>query len=307
MLAANFLSERLQVSLHAKGDLIGVLDLGGSSTQIAVPPDVGFGANLGEKLGEGQGAFSRSFLSLGMERMRQRTYESFLNSSTRPALARRTVANPCAFFGYSEEGEPWRGTGDSTQCEHAIKNILDAERSACLARASESLAAGNQVPHCLPNGPAPLPSGAGAADEEHRFLLISGFLYVTDFARWWLARPGSVPESSSSSLRDAGTFARPTVVELREAAQLLCAEAWSDVAAVAYEASTKHSFTPPHKVPHRCFEANYVVSLLSHAYGFDEGARLFRVVADVNGNEIEWTLGAFLHDRAQATSMNSEL
>lgn len=302
MLAANFLSQRLHVSLQVKGDLIGVLDLGGSSTQIAVPPDAAAGANLAEKLGEGQGAYSKSFLSLGMERMRQKTYQGFTDAAAPYARERRTVANPCAFYGYSEEGEPWRGTGDSAECERAIKAILEAERTACAAQAAAEGAALD----CLPGGPAPLPSG-GSGEDVHKFLLISGYLYVTDFARWWLARPGSVPASSSSILDQASTFARPNVAELREAAQLLCAETWADVSAAALDPSSKHSFTGAHKVPHRCFEANYVVSLLSHAYGFDEGARLFRVVADVNGNEIEWTLGAFLHDRAIAAGERSEL
>lgn len=306
MLAANFLSERLHVSLQAKAGLVGVLDLGGSSTQIAVPPAVAVGADLSNSLGEGEGAFSRSFLSLGMERMRQKTYQGFVNASAPSALERRTVANPCAFYGYREEGEPWRGTGDAAQCERAIKAILDAERADCAARAEAALVAGGEALHCLLDGPAPLPAG-GDGDDAHKFLLISGYLYVTDFARWWLGRPGSVPASSSAALSQAGTFARPTLLELREAAQLLCAEAWGDVSTAALDPSSKHKFTGPHKVPHRCFEANYVVSLLSHGYGFDEGARLFRVVADVNGNEIEWTLGAFLHDRAQAVGKRSEL
>jgi len=286
LIAANYLAKNLHASLEAAGAaLVGVLDLGGSSTQVAAPPALGAGEPLAPKLGS-EHTFVRSFLKLGMERMRQRTFQRFVDAAPATLRERRAVPNPCAFYGYSEAAEAWRGTGHAPGCEAAVAAVLAEEKQTCAAAALEA--------ECLGADPVPTPAGPGAGP---RFFLISGYLYVTDFARWWLERPG-VRTASMQVLSEPGAFGTPTVAELRAVASVLCAEPWESLHAAATDPASKHRFTGPHKVPHRCFELNYIAALLSAGYGFGEDERLFRIVEDIDGGEIEWTLGAFLHGLA---------
>jgi len=282
LLAANYLTKRLKTTLHAQtSSLMGVLDLGGSSTQVATPPAVGAGEHLGPKLGSDH-TFVRSFLNLGMERMRQRTFQHFVDVAPAMQRERKAVANPCSFYGYAEGDDSWRGTGEAAACEAAVRAVLVDERRECAAAAAKE----TPPTECLSKDPVPVPPGDTNAA---KFFLISGYLYVTDFASWVLKLPGARPEALKS-----GVPATPTIQELRDAATVVCSEPWERLSAVGLDAERKHGFTPPKKLPHRCFELNYIVALLSLGYGFAEDARLFHIVEDIDGLEIEWTLGAFL-------------
>lgn len=297
LIAANYLAKNIHASLEVAGEtLMGVLDLGGSSTQVAAPPSLQSGEHLASKLGT-EHTFVRSFLKLGMERMRQRTFQSFLDAAPAALRERRAVANPCSFYGFREDGEAWRGTGHAAMCEEAIAALLSEDKKSCVASVGAA-AAGDAAPECLGDSPVPTPHGPASTA---RFFLISGYLYVTDFARWWLEQPG-VRTSSLQVLREPGAFATPSIAELREAAAVVCAEPWDGLSAAALDPARKHRFTGTHKVPHRCFELNYIVALLSVGYGFGPTEKLFRIVEDIDGGEIEWTLGAFLHSLASEGS-----
>merc|ERR1719203_123874 len=207
--------------------------------------------------------------------MRNRTFARFAEQAPAEVGSHREVPNPCAFPGYSEEAEVWKGTGQAVACEAKVRDVLVEERVACLAK--------NPEVECLSLEPVPLPKGPSTSA---KFFLISGYMYVTDFAAWLLRQTGKKPEAE---------FARPTVAELREAAAAVCEQGWEQVQRLGLDTGRKHKFTQPHKLPHRCFELNYIVALLSRGYGFKEEERLFNIVTDIEGEEIEWTLGAFLH------------
>jgi len=284
LVAANYLAKNLHTSLKAAtGSFMGVLDLGGSSTQIAVPPTLASGESLSAKLGE-EHTFVRSFLNLGMEHMRQRTFQRFVDRASVTARSRRAAPNPCSYYGYSEAEEAWRGTGEASACEAAVVAVLEDERRTCASDAAKTAAS-----ECLSASPVAVPAGGKG---EPRFFLISGYMYVTDFAGWLLKQPGVLPEGFQGQERP---FERPTIQELREAAAVLCAEPWASLNALASDPARKHKFTGAKKVPHRCFELNYIVALLSVGYGLPAEERLFHIVDDIDGGEIEWTLGAFLH------------
>lgn len=282
LLAANYLEKTLRATLEVTGrDLMGVLDLGGSSTQVAVPPSLTDGESLALKLGS-EHTFVRSYLNLGMERMRHRTYQRLMETAAADVREQKTVPNPCAFTDYAEDGGEWRGVGRAVECQAVLAEVIREEKAACA-----EAAANGSGGECLDETPAPAPTGAEGA----KFFLISGYLYVTEFARWWLTGAHSAEEK----FKAPGLFESPTVAELREAAAALCAQPWARIASVALDPRTRSRFTPPDKVAHRCFELNYIAALLSVGYGFPDGDRLFRIVEEVAGNEIEWTLGAFLH------------
>lgn len=290
LLAANYLSKNLSPTLEVLGGLHGVLDLGGSSTQVAAPPSVLSGELLASKLGESD-TFVRSFLMLGMERMRKRTYEHLVQAA---AGKGKKAANPCAFVGYSEEGEPWSGSGDAATCEAAVAALLKEEQQKC------SVQSGTAATECLSQEPVHKPHKAEENSSLAKFFLISGYMYVTDFARWWLQHPAS----TAGELKDL-PLREPTVAEIRQAANAVCAAGWDAISAAASHSESKHRFTPDKKIPHRCFELNYIAALLSAGYGFPDEGRHFQIVEDIDGTEIEWTLGAFLHSVVSSESSTS--
>lgn len=296
MVAANYLAGHISMKLEmTSSHLMGVLDLGGSSTQIAIPPQLIRGASLAQNLGPNQ-ADVRSFLSFGMERMRQHTYKHLVSGADAAARAHDAAPNPCAFYGYREPGHGWRGTGDAKACQATIKALMTEQTLTCRRRSE----ARNCIPMELPRL-AVKPVSA----QEPCFFLISAYMFATDFARWWLniskgSQAPDIGDKKSADLRlmdrvaaaSPEMFARPTIAELRTAAALLCAAAWENLTAAVKVAG--HQFTSPHKAPHRCFELNYIVTLLSVGYGFREDVRAFEVAASIGGRELEWTLGAFL-------------
>jgi len=302
-LAANYLAQRIGLDLKVRNqNLMGVLDLGGSSTQIAVPPKVREGSPIAASLGEAH-MYVRSFLSLGMERMRQLTFQTLFQEAHWALRGGARVPNPCAFDGYIESGELWRGTGDAAQCQKVVATVLRREATLCRGSEPRSLRRSS----CLPMGLV-RPAMDAASAAVPRFFLISGFVFVADFTRWWLEHPGVLPKPSEdlladereilSALGNATAFTSPTIAELKAAVAVLCASPWSNVSNSAANPSTRHRYSPISKVPHRCFELNYIITLLSHGYGFPEGSRPFQFVDAIAGREVEWTLGAFLISRS---------
>lgn len=296
MVAANYLAGHLGTTVEmTSSHLMGVLDLGGSSTQIAVPPQLLQGASLAQNLGQ---AYVRSYLSFGMERMRQATYDEVMRRADPAARDNDAVPNPCAFYGYQEAGHGWRGTGDARGCEALIKGVLTEQTITCRRRGRASYCMPMELPRL-----AAKPASAG----EPRFFLISAYMFVTDFVRWWLEHPNAVHAagqgagtSAELSMVERVTaaspelFARPTIAELRTAATLLCSATWGNLSEAVQLPGKGHQYTPAHKAPHRCFEMNYIVTVLSAGYGFKEDVRAFEVVGSIGGRDVEWTLGAFL-------------
>eukprot|EP00933_Yihiella_yeosuensis_P006614 TRINITY_DN111349_c0_g1_i1.p1 TRINITY_DN111349_c0_g1~~TRINITY_DN111349_c0_g1_i1.p1 ORF type:complete len:454 (-),score=116.27 TRINITY_DN111349_c0_g1_i1:67-1428(-) len=295
LLAANYLAKHMRHTLDAvSGELMGVLDLGGSSTQVAAPPALTAGENLVPRLGETD-TFVKSYLKLGMERMRQRTFQHFIDSADEDSRSKKAVQNPCSFDGYSETGEFWLGKGEANLCEAAISKLLKQDQVTC----SEAGGVGDSVSDCLSSEPVYKPQQATKLSDEAHFFLISGYMYVTDFARWWLVQSGQKVFAHET----------PTIAELREAAKFLCGSQWASLstAAMSKDKAARHRFTPDKKVPHRCFEINYVTALLSTGYGFGDQDRIFKIVEDINGGEIEWTLGAFLFGLSSGGAGQQEL
>lgn len=158
------------------------------------------------------------------------------------------------------------------------------------------------------HGKSPFKQAKGAA--PHRFFMISGYVFVADFARWWLEHPGVLAKPAESmaadekemlsALAQGKTFSNPTLTELRSAAAILCSGPWTDVNATALNSESRHKFTDGKKAAHRCFELNYIITLLSVGYGFPEDDRPFQYVDTIGGRDVEWSLGAFLLSRSKS-------
>ena len=117
------------------------------------------------------------------------------------------------------------------------------------------------------------------------------------------------------------TFPKPTLLEITDAGKSLCATNWN---VVSSEFDGKDPNTPSDRLNGRCFDAALLDALLSIddnsnsvGFGFPKystgvnsdntrnGLRMIEYAEDVNGSEVEWTLGAAIseiHPAAKAQS-----
>lgn len=148
VLASNYIEGSIDVELVPQPgtDMVGALDMGGSSTQLIFHD----GSHMlpGQPVRQ-EDFWSHSWLNFGVERMRERVWELMVQeyladldsdrradghamaevevSVTGEASAAARVPNPCLFPGYESvwnETYLMRGTGDSPRCVKLIKQIL---------------------------------------------------------------------------------------------------------------------------------------------------------------------------------------
>jgi GDA1/CD39 (nucleoside phosphatase) family len=87
---------------------------------------------------------------------------------------------------------------------------------------------------------------------------------------------------------------KPTLLELQHATMTYCKMNLMDDILPLYENSQQpHPYTRKGIVQHRCMEAIYMISLLE-TFGFTSNERHITFAYDVNGSEVEWTLGMAL-------------
>mmetsp|Transcript_27338 Transcript_27338/g.37558 ORF Transcript_27338/g.37558 Transcript_27338/m.37558 type:complete len:166 (+) Transcript_27338:1362-1859(+) len=82
----------------------------------------------------------------------------------------------------------------------------------------------------------------------------------------------------------------PTIQELSEAADQFCSIQWADLQK-KFEGDEKHLYTRTMQLPFRCLEALYMVTLLESGFGFSTDKRQITLALEVQGKEVEWTLG----------------
>jgi hypothetical protein len=287
MLCVNFLNGRLDHHLRLtsraiESSLLGILDLGGSSTQIAVPPTSSLlvGDIVPLSSADPGSASVRSYAAYGMEQMRERL--------DKLAVGKGMSSSPCYFRGYRDPLHSLSGVGDAQKCREMLVEVFSNAQKECPADDHE----------CMPGACF---AAANAGSHGMQFFAVSGYLFVTDFVSHWVLR--NDVDGAFSRLKEAGN--RPTILELEAASGALCLSDWQEIekATAGGPAVGAHRYTDSSKAPHRCLEANYVVTLLRHAYGFPDDQRLVTFEDEVNGNEVEWPLGALLHARYEASLM----
>eukprot|EP00591_Stephanopyxis_turris_P011419 CAMPEP_0195528320 /NCGR_PEP_ID=MMETSP0794_2-20130614/30409_1 /TAXON_ID=515487 /ORGANISM="Stephanopyxis turris, Strain CCMP 815" /LENGTH=117 /DNA_ID=CAMNT_0040659441 /DNA_START=129 /DNA_END=482 /DNA_ORIENTATION=+ len=85
----------------------------------------------------------------------------------------------------------------------------------------------------------------------------------------------------------------PTISELWNALSGLCGREWEDV----YQDGITdkiHAYTRTDVLPHRCVESVYMVTLLKDGFGFHPNSRDITFLYELDGSEVEWTLGMAL-------------
>eukprot|EP00743_Colponemidia_sp_Colp-15_P008888 GILK01009698.1.p1 GENE.GILK01009698.1~~GILK01009698.1.p1 ORF type:complete len:522 (+),score=88.51 GILK01009698.1:84-1649(+) len=264
-LCLNYAMDRLHERRLDK--TVGLLELGGGSTQIAFipqqalkPPSLrqqGWFGRLREEV------FVHSYLGYGVAYMEQRHRKMLIDSTLQNStFANDTVAvpNPCMFGGFVHETSQtvfFEGAGDLSACEAQLTELVqqDAERGlGPLARASER---------------PPL---------TEDYFAIGLFHHIAHFL--------------SAVISDVtGMMQRPTFLELRQAASKLCGTKW-DVVRSSFVGLDPHTSTQ--QLPARCFDVAYALVLLEKGYLFKDGTRVISYAEDVGGKQIRWSLGYVL-------------
>ena len=115
---------------------------------------------------------------------------------------------------------------------------------------------------------------------SQKFLGISAFVYSLDFASWLL-------EMRNENLEFTKQYPQPSVSAIRGACNLICS------LPVDTELFTRHKMTNEVEAQGRCFDICYVAELLE-SFGFSDDDRRVSFVLEIQGKEIEWTLGYYL-------------
>jgi len=242
--------------------LVGALDLGGSSTQIVFQHMEDSGAALDQS-----DFWVQSYLAYGVDTIRYRLW-SHLTRHVAPmdpaVVAGAAVENPCAFPGHEEwfKGHRLVGTGEAGLCGKEIRRMLwDEEHE-----------------KCTPNEPCGL-DGVRHPPLTGQFLAMSVFFFALDCMKQ--LGPFDLPHWPS-----------PSIDEIETAASKFCAQSWGSL----NTSSTNHAFTRDDLLPYRCAEVVYIHTLLKHGYGFPGDSRDVTFVLDIEGMEVEWTLGFALSE-----------
>lgn len=309
LVGANFLTQLQQ----QKAPPSGVLDLGGSSTQIGVPPaDYDDDPNSWRRWARLAASsprdipryfFVRSYLSFGMVMAREKVEKYAASASA-------SSSYPCAFSNYpmSGSGPPAKGVGGD--CRQLIQEILDKEKQNCAidrinrlhSLAQETMGQKQSHTYTDPNaeehyclGGEALPLGQ-KSKKTMQFWALSGYYFVSAFAHWAAANFVEVSEVTRSSFQTH--WPNITLAELEDVADVVCGLDWVKLENAYSQARTKDkdsmSHTFPDQLPYRCFELNYLTTLLSYMYGFDKTSRSFSFVAKINNQDVEWPVGAFV-------------
>jgi len=271
VLATNFLMGRMGHDLlsHGQGKPLGLMDLGGSSTQIGIPSPVA--AEKG--INFSSGVLVKSYLGFGMTHIKHKVRSKFGSDLSCYMPGSQT----------KEEG-PLQGDrfGDAPNCRKLIADLLQQESTSCLAESQSACLGdlkGNQ-------------ESSRAIEGDVDFYGVSGLTYVMDFVRWWL-------QNSEQKHPFLDTYPKPTLNELQSAVDLMCSGQYQRIKDWTDQKSMRHQFTDYDNLPFRCFQANYILVLLGEVYGFAKDSRKVTFALEVDGEDLEWPLGALLHGRSQ--------
>ena len=292
-LSVNFMFGHVDRDLRrTRQTLLGALDLGGSSTQIAIPrpwdPAAAAAAAVLDRPlvrgGHAGGAVAAkaalvsdrdftlaSYQLFGVNMMRDLVWKHLVERHEAEAEERQIthltdhIMNPCMLSAHTEASAAGdkiiTGTGDAAGCSHVLRTIMwgvDGRRD------------------CRADSPCPLQGHDMPKPNGHIYIANSVFFHAIDSLRQ--LAPRGLPH-----------FPRPSLREIQDAAKDLCALN-HDLLSEQWVNHTRHGFTSH---PH-CFEAVYAFTLLRDAYGFDMDDHSLRFTTENNGTEIGWALGAAL-------------
>ncbi|KAJ1454168.1 nucleoside phosphatase family-domain-containing protein [Pelagophyceae sp. CCMP2097] len=300
--------------------LVGALDLGGASTQIASPASAetpGLSRALERKDFE-----TSSYLGFGVERVAE-TYRAYIDSQG-------VHADPCDTPGrerivtapHDGDANPRvvRGTGDYDECITMVAKAVGLEpcrlrtnsttkssllkRDKCDFKSKDgsTLAALRPLPHARFVGLSlyyyawrtlSLALGRLVDDEKRRRR--SQLLEIGELAKMPAAH---VSRRAAEAL--LATWPSPSLRTVHAAAKVFCATPWATLELVAtsparsWDAFMGDADRRAVEFPRRCMDLAYIELLLGDVYRIDSDERALLVAVEMNGVELDWTLGAVL-------------
>jgi len=111
--------------------------------------------------------------------------------------------------------------------------------------------------------------------ENMQFYAMSAYFYALDCVR----QLGPEPMHN---------WPTPTIDELEVSIDYFCSMNWANGGA---DLKSRHQYTSDDRLPYRCVEAVYIVTLLEFGFGFHRNHRNVTYALEVNGAEVEWALG----------------
>jgi len=266
--AANYLHGTVTANLTRREpsqQLLGALDMGGSSTQIVFRKEQQQQQQQHSRKLHPTHFSSTSYLSFGAQQFRTKLWDD-LSSKYHHHHNNTSIHNPCAFSGHitTHNAHTFVGTGNATHCAMHINNLL---------------------PHHELHTP---PHNA-----QTNFLAMSLYFFALDCLKE-ISLLFTTTHPSYAKLHDS--WPNPSIQELTDALDPFCLHSWHhDLQPIQHHA---HKYTSPNILPHRCFEAVYIVTLLRDGYKFPLSSRSITFAHLLHGNQVEWSLGMALslHD-----------
>lgn len=246
--------------------------------------------------------FSTSYLSYGVDQFRERLWTMFVHEHTADSadataditadatvtIVEKAVPNPCGNPGHTDDwlGHTLLGTGDAAACAVAVERLIPHPTLVQppreqLQQQGDTLVVGG-VEH-------PPVASSSSSSTPSTFLAMSLYYFSLDALRVL---------TDHAAVQAA--WPTPSLHELADALPLLCGR---HISALRQDAA--HAYTRPQVLPHRCYEAVYMVSLL-RSFGFQPHARDVTFAFEVNDSEVEWTLGMALQLRSDDESVDEQ-
>jgi apyrase len=288
-LSANYLLRRSGRIGDAELGSVGALDLGGGSTQITLrtSPHASDGSQIDPRSASELRAPTatrapRVPLPTGDVSVFSRSHLGWGNKAVLAALASHEAAS-CLAAGANASWEPSNKSSDYAQ----FLNRRAGEESYMLAGRGDFDACDAAIRRVIGSfdrsGQPPL-----QVHPPSLFVAMSLFFYVEHF----IEVGGYMQPAKAAAL--AGGAAAPQRVspaQLHHAARKLCSEPDASL----HRLLGKDPLTTEDALRWRCFDAVYASRLLTHGYGFGEDDAVIEFLGEVDGVEVEWTLGALLH------------
>ena len=283
-LSANYIAKSIDGTLRRVPGthMVGALDMGGSSTQMIIHQSTTTTNNENEPVQQSD-FWSHSWMNFGAEKIKEKTEDYLVDqfmsrfhedvNEDGQAMSNEdgAVYNPCTPKGYEhtlDSGVTLTGSGHFEQCLELLKAVVWPDDKCPTGTDKASL---NKDTRCYLDAIEHPPL-------RGPFYAMSVYFYALDAVR----HLGDV---------DMPNWPTPTLTEIKEAVQSFCSNDWTTAQTWMGRA---HRYTTDRNVPNRCIEASYVVTLMEHGFGIDANSRNIRIALNIEGHEVEWTLGFLL-------------
>jgi hypothetical protein len=280
--------------------------------------------------------FSQSFLSFGADKIREKYWSYLISIQDLKNVNHHSIQeeeeeedndeddrikNPCAFVGLENEweGKVLVGTGDAKTCAIHIKRVIfgsecshdDIDFDDDYDDKEEEEEESNDI---LPKSHLLFPTKDDdlkimkkercPLDGHHsvklpqvqgvEFIAMSIYFFALDCMRS-LSHLLENGKNNLNFIEFDKQWPSPSIQSLFLASTSFCELSWNEVSSP----DVYHRWTWNDQMPHRCFETVFIATLLKEGYGIHPKERAVTYALELEGMEVEWTLGYMLSQISQ--------